>query len=141
MNDRQLNRKISQDAAKVKNDVNTLVRDGTERVFRIDENISQVVESLSTKVDESAAQLGKGLEKLTVDAKKAVVETTATVKKDVGHGLSQYNAKVKEIAGKVPGDFVDKVSSYPWVAISIGLVGGILLGLLLKPSRRPFSYL
>ena len=141
MNDRKLERKIRQDAAKVKNDVNTLVRDGTERVFRFDENLSQVAEDLSTKVDEGAAQLSKGLEKLTGDAKEAVVKTTATMMKDVGHGLSQYNAKVKEVAGKVPGGFVDKVASYPWVAISIGLIGGVLLGLLLKPSRRPLGYL
>ncbi len=141
MNERQLNKKIRQDADRVKVDVNTLVRDGTARVFLIDENITQIVEDLSTKVDEGAAQLSKGLEKLTGDAKKAVVETTETVMKDVGHGLSQYNTKVNEVAGKVPGGFVEKVTRYPWVAISIGLIGGVLLGLLMKPSRPSFDYL
>jgi ElaB/YqjD/DUF883 family membrane-anchored ribosome-binding protein len=50
--------------------------------------------------------------------------------------LSQYNAKAQEYAEKIPGGLADKAAKYPWVAISIGLGLGVLLGGLLKPSRR-----
>ena len=70
------------------------------------------------------------------DATEAVVGAAATVKKDVGHGLSQYNAKAQEVADKVPGGFGAKTARYPWVAITIALVVGFMLGGFLKPARH-----
>jgi ElaB/YqjD/DUF883 family membrane-anchored ribosome-binding protein len=68
-----------------------------------------------------------------------VVGAAATVKKDVGHGLSQYNAKAQEVANQVPGGFGKKAVRYPWVTISIALAVGFLLGSLLKPTRQPLG--
>jgi ElaB/YqjD/DUF883 family membrane-anchored ribosome-binding protein len=68
-----------------------------------------------------------------------VVAAAATLKKDVGHGLSQYNAKVQEVADKVPGHFGEMAARYPWVAISLSLAVGLLLGSLLKPARQPLG--
>lgn len=111
MNDQHLVNKVSQDAAKVKKDLNTLVEDG-------------------------ASQLSKGYEKLKGDTRKKVVGAAETVKKDVGDGLSQYNTKAQEVADKVPYGFSEMVARYPWVAISTALVVGFLLGGLLKPGRK-----
>jgi ElaB/YqjD/DUF883 family membrane-anchored ribosome-binding protein len=109
MNDQQLENKVRKDAGKV-------------------------TEDLSTLLGNRVSQLSKGFEKLTGDAKESVVGAAATVKKDVGHGLSQYNDKAQDFADKVPDGFSKKAARYPWVAISIGLLVGFLLGILLKPD-------
>ena len=111
MNDKQLDNKVRRDVTKVKKDMNTLVGD-------------------------SVSQMSEGFENLTGDAKETVVGAAAIVKKDVGHGLSQYNAKIQEVADKVPGRFGEMAARYPWVAISLGLAIGLLLGSLLKPARQ-----
>jgi ElaB/YqjD/DUF883 family membrane-anchored ribosome-binding protein len=112
MNDQQLDHKVRQDAGKVKKEVTALVGD-------------------------SATRFSKGFEKLTGDAMETVVGVATTVKKDVGHRLSQYNAKAQDLAEKGPDGFAKKAARYPWVAISIGLVIGVLLGILLKPAPQP----
>ena len=143
MNDRQLDNKVRRDAAKVKKDLNTLVGDSAARLDRFGDNLSQVTgkakEDLTTWVGDGVSQLSEGFEKLTGDARETVVDAAATVKKDVGHGLSQYNAKAQEVADKVPGRFGEMAARYPWVAISIGLAVGFLVGSLLKPARQPLG--
>lgn len=111
MNDRQLEKKIQQDTADIRRDLNSLM-------------------------ENRVASVTKGFEKLKSDTKETLVDAADTVKKEVGHGLSQYNAKAQEYAKKVPGDWSDKVAQYPWVAITVGLGIGLILGGLLKPSRR-----
>jgi ElaB/YqjD/DUF883 family membrane-anchored ribosome-binding protein len=81
--------------------------------------------------------LSRKFEQLADDTKELVTDAVKTVNKDVGHGLSQYNAKVQEAADKVPGGFGEKATRYPWVAMSIALAFGILLGNILKPDRQP----
>jgi ElaB/YqjD/DUF883 family membrane-anchored ribosome-binding protein len=111
MNDRKLGNKVRQDVDKVKKDINTLVED-------------------------SASQLSSKFEKLTDEARETVVGAATSMKKDVGHGLSQYNAKAQDVANKVSGGFARQVARYPWVAMSISLAVGFLLGSLLKPARH-----
>jgi ElaB/YqjD/DUF883 family membrane-anchored ribosome-binding protein len=111
MNDRKYERKVEQDATRVRKNLSSLFGNSVEHV-------ESKVESLAD------------------DAKTAYDNTTATVKKDLAHSLSQYNAKAQEYAEKIPGGLADKAAKYPWVAISIGLGLGVLLGGLLKPSRR-----
>jgi ElaB/YqjD/DUF883 family membrane-anchored ribosome-binding protein len=143
MNDKQLENKVRQDAAKVKKDLNALVGDSTVRFTRIEDNITQATgkakEDLTTWVEGGVSQLSEGFEKLTGDARDSVVGAAATVKKDVGHGLSQYNAKAQEVADKVPGGIGKKAARYPWVAITIALAVGFLLGILLRPARQPLG--
>lgn len=111
MNDQQLEKKIQHDTADIRRDLNALMENGVSNV-------------------------SKGFEKLKSDTKDTLSDAAKSVKKDVGYGLGQYNAKAQEYANKVPGDLVDKVTKYPWVAITVGLGIGLLLGGLLKPSRR-----
>jgi len=144
MNDRPLENKVGQDVVNVKNDINTLVADSTVRFSGFGENVSKAIgeakEDVTTWVEDGVSQLGEGFEKLTGDARETVVVAAAAVKKDVGHGLSQYNAKAQEVADKVPGGFAEKATSYPWVAMSIALAVGFVLGsLLLKPARQPLG--
>ncbi len=111
MNEKQMDKKIQQDSAKIKKDITNLMDDGVTRVT-------------------------KGFEKLSGEAKESLTSTADSVKKDIGQGLKQYNAKADEFAKSVPGDLAKKVSQYPWVAISIGLAIGLLRGGLLKNLQR-----
>lgn len=111
MNEQQLEKKIQQHTADIRGDLNSLLENGV-------------------------SNMTKGIEKLTSDTKETLSGTAETIKKDVEFGIDQYNAKAQEYANKVPGGFGDKVKKYPWVAITVGLGIGLLLGGLLKPSRR-----
>src|SRR5450759_4663303 len=120
MNDQQLEKKVRKDAAKLKKDLSNLMEDSATQLSRYEDSVSQ---------------LSEGIEKLTGDARETMVGAAALVKKDVGHGLSQYNAKLQKVADKVPAGLGKKAARFPWVAISIALVVGFLLGILLKPAR------
>ena len=112
MNDKQFENKVNRDVENAKNDLATLGNDG--------------ITGLSRKY-----------EQLTDDTKKSVDAAAKSVNKAVGQGLSQYNAKLQEVADKVPGDFGKKAAGYPWVSMTISLIFGLLLGVLLKPGRQP----
>ena len=139
MNDQQLEKKVRKDAAKLKKDLSTMMEDSATQLSRYEGSVSQVTckakEDMATWVEDSVSQLSEGIEKLTGDARETMVGAAALVKKDVGHGLSQYNAKLQKVADKVPAGLGKKAARYPLVAISIALVVGFLLGILLKPAR------
>jgi ElaB/YqjD/DUF883 family membrane-anchored ribosome-binding protein len=139
MNDQQFENKVRRDAANVREDIGNLVEDGTAQINRLQDKVSQAPakakQDLADWVEENVSELSDNFEKLAGDAKESVVSAAATVKEDVGRGLGQYNAKVQEYADKVPGDFAKKAAIYPWVAISVALLVGFMLGNLLKPTR------
>ena len=111
MNEQRMNKKIQRDSEKVKRNLNTLMEDGVEQVTR-------------------------GWDNLKNDARVTLVDAADTVKKEVGQGLNQFNTKAQEYADRVPGGLGEKAIKYPWVAISIGLGIGLILGGLLKPTRQ-----
>lgn len=139
MNNQKLDKKIRQDTAKVEQDLSTLAGDSAVRLGRLEDDINQATgkakDDLSTWVGDGVSQLSEGIEKLAGEAKETVVGAAASVKKDVGQGLSQYNAKSQKVADKVPGGFGKKAATYPWVTVTIALLVGFVLGSLLKPAR------
>ena len=135
MIDQQLENKFHQDVAKVKRDLGTLESDAAAQVGKFEEKVNQSSEGLSTLVENSVSQLSDGFEKLKEDAKKTVINATTTAKKDVGEGLTQYNAKAKEVADKILGGFSKKSFRSPWVALAIILFVGVMLATFLKPTR------
>lgn len=135
MNNHRLEQNVRQNIAKLKKDLNTLEGDRAVRLGVLEANVTQAAEDITTWMEDGVSQLGEELDKLSDDARHTVVNSAAIVKKDVGKGLSQYNAKAQAYANKVPGNFGKKAARYPWVAITIALVVGFLLGSLLKPAR------
>ncbi len=87
--------------------------------------------------EDSITGLGRKFEQLSDDAKKTQAVVVKSINKGVGQGLSQYNEKVQDVANRVPGGFGKKAAGYPWVTITLSLAFGLLLGVLLKPSRQP----
>jgi hypothetical protein len=140
MNTQKLDKKVSQDTARLKNDLSTLEGDSAARFGRFERDVTQASdkakEDLSKWVDNEVTQINEGIEKFSGDAKEAMVGVTETMKKDVTHGLSQYNAKAQEIANKVPCDFSQKAARYPWVTITVALVLGFLLGGFIKSIQH-----
>ena len=140
MNDQHLENKVRADAANIEKDFSSVVKDGVFRFGKYEDNVSQATvkakRDLTTWAEDGVTQMSKGFEKLADDAKESVVGAVATVKKEVGHGLSQYNAKAQAVADRVSGGFSKKAARYPWVLISSALVVGFVLGSLLKPARR-----
>lgn len=136
MNVQQLEKKVRQDVVKVKKDLLTLKADRAAQLGRFETNVNHTADDLTSWAEDSVAKLSLGFEKLTDDARDTAEKTAATFKKDVRHGLRHYNAKAQEVVSKVPGGLAKKAARYPWVAISIALGFGLLLGSLLRPAPR-----
>ena len=111
MSDKQLEKKIQNDMAAIRRDLDNLMKN-------------------------KASKISQGYENLREEAKETLGDAVDSVKKEVGHGLSEYDAKVQEYANKVHGDLDDLVTNYPWVAITVGLGIGLILGGLLRPARK-----
>lgn len=102
---------------------------------KVNRDIDRTKKDIATLGDDGVAGLSRKAERLADDAKEMVAGSVKAFNEEVGQGLSQYNAKVQNIADRIPGDFSKKVAVYPWVTITISLAFGLLLGALLKPSR------
>ena len=98
--------------------------------------VTKAKDDVVTWFEEGVSNIKEGSHQLMDDAKETYDKATKAIDKNVKNGLNQYEEKVQEIAEKVPGDFGDKVLKYPWVAISVGVLLGLVLGILLKPTRH-----
>ena len=143
MNDQAFERKVNHDVDALKNDAATLAEDGKTGLDRSANKavhaVTRAKEDLMAWVGEEGAQVGQKLETLAGSARDTALITAKTVQQDVGTGLNQYNTKIQELSNKVPGGFGEKAARYPWVTITASLVFGFVLGMLLKPSRRPLG--
>jgi ElaB/YqjD/DUF883 family membrane-anchored ribosome-binding protein len=141
MNEMQLEKKVRQDAAKIKKDLGTLLEDSSAGINSFGDSVAQSAakssSNLTKKVENGISQVSSNVEKLAGDAKDSVVNTATSVKNDVGNGLSNYNAKAQKVVDKVPGNIGKKAAKYPWVTITIALVVGIWIGSMVRPNRRP----
>ena len=102
-------------------------------------DVDQAKKDLATLGDDGVTGLSRIFQQLANDAKETATVAVQTLNQSVGQGLSQYNAKVQEVADGIPGGFAKKAAAYPWVTITVSLALGLLLGLLLKPGRRPLG--
>ena len=103
---------------------------------KVNRDIDKAKEDAATLGEDGVIGLSRKFEQLTDETKVMVTDAVKSLNKDVGHGLSTYNAKVQDVADRLPGDFGKKAARYPWVTITMSLAAGLLLGLLLKPGRQ-----
>lgn len=128
MKDKAFEKKVDRDFDQAKKDFNTLTEDNVT-------GLANMKKALVTLRDDGVTGLSRKFEQLTDTTTEMVTDAVKALNKDVGDGLSEYNAKVQEAADKVPGGFGEKAARYPWVAMSIALAAGFLLGNILKPAR------
>lgn len=129
MNEKTFNKKVNRDVDQTKRDFTSL-GEGNLKVM------ASIKKDLVTLGEDGITKLSRKFQEMAYDIKEMVTDKVMSLNKNIGHGLSQYNAKVQKVADKVPGNFSKKVVRYPWVSMSIILAGGIFLGILLKPARR-----
>ncbi len=130
MTDKTFEKKVNQDVDQAKKDFTTLGEDTAS-------GLAKIKKDLVTLGGDGVTGLSRKYEQLADDTKEMVTDAVKTLNKDVGQGLSQYNAKLQDIADRVPGDVGKKAARYPWVTITLSLVFGVLLGVILKPGRQP----
>jgi hypothetical protein len=141
MSNHQFETKVRHDAARLEKDTSTLIGDGAVQLGRLEEDIRQAPgkarEGMFTWVEDSTSHIKDGFEKYTADVKESVAGAADSVMKDVGLGLREYNTKAQKVADQAPGNLGKKAAKYPWVAISLALLVGLLLGNYLQRIRRP----
>ena len=129
MKDKTFEKQVNQDIDQTKKDIATLGEDNVAGLARITKDLGALKE-------DGVTGLGRKFEQLADEAKEMVSGAVNTLNKDVGNGLNQYNAKVQDVADRIPGGFGKKAAGYPWVTITMSLAFGLLLGILLKPGRQ-----
>lgn len=111
MNEQQFTNKMEKDGIRVKKAVDNMAADGV-------------------------SQLKNEYKEFSGTFKDNVNDAAKSIRKDVNDGMKQYNSKAHEIADKLHSGISQNVSKYPWVVISLGLIIGIALGFMFKPSRQ-----
>lgn len=104
-----------------------------KRIYR---NLDRTKRDLAALKDDTVTGLSWKIGQLTDGPIKSTTEAMKTLNKSIGQGLTQYNTRVQGAVSKVPGDINKKASRYPWVAISMAMFMGLILGATLKPARR-----
>jgi len=102
---------------------------------KVNRDIDKAKEDVATLGEDGVTGLSRKFEQLTDETKVMVTDAVKSLNQEVGHGLSTYNAKVQDVADRLPGDFGKKAARFPWVTITMSLATGLLLGVLLKPRR------
>lgn len=103
---------------------------------RINRNLDRTKRDLAALKEDTVTGLSWKIGQLTDGPRKSTTEAMKTLNKSIGQGLTQYNTRVQDAVSKVPGDINKKASRYPWVAISMAIFIGLLLGVTLKPARH-----
>lgn len=108
-----------------------------KRIYR---DLDRTKRDLALLRDDAVSGLSHRFQKITEGPKKTAVEAVKGLNKSIGQGLDQYNTKVQDVVAKVPGDLNKKAARYPWVAVSMAVIFGLLLGTMMKGSR-PIGHL
>jgi ElaB/YqjD/DUF883 family membrane-anchored ribosome-binding protein len=101
---------------------------------RINRDIDRAKRDLSILRDDAVTGLSRKFGQMADGPKKSAVSAVKTVNKSIGQGLNQYNTKIQDVVDKVPGDLTRKAAGYPWVAVTMSLVLGLMVGAILRFS-------
>ncbi len=135
MTNHMVENKVRQEVFRLKKDLNTLKEEGVSQIERLEKQVVQAADDITTLVEDNAAQLSHGIENLSDKVRQNADETAMMLKKNVRRGLRQYNANAQDLVSKMPGSLDKQVNKYPWVALSLVFVLGILMGVMVKSSH------
>lgn len=142
MSTRQIESRIENDVNHLKEDLKDLATDNDVRMKNFGNSVKQSADQaekdVTTWVGNGVSQLSDRVNTLSDEARAAVVQAAAKLKKSTNQSLDQYNENAQHFADKIPGGFGEKVAKYPWVSLSIVLLAGVLLGSMIRLIRRSF---
>lgn len=133
MNKRMKKKKIEDQVTSTMDNVKSGYKNAEEKTV---EAVKNVKDDVVEWAEDGVSKIREGAHDFTENAKETLQKTSKAIDKNVKHGMDQYNKKAQQMADKVPGEFGEKVRRYPWVAITIGVLFGFVLGVLLKPTRH-----
>ncbi len=142
MSTRQIEKKIERDTNHLKDDLKDLGSDNDVRMKNFGNSVKQSTDQaekdVTRWVGNGVSQVSDRMNTLNDEARAAVVQAAAKLKKEANQSLDQYNDNAQQLADKIPGGFGEKVAKYPWVSLSIVLLVGVLLGSMIRFIRRLF---
>lgn len=126
--------------AKIKKGMSTLIGNSATQPGQLEGNFYQTANKTNAEInswiENNALQLQNRYKKLTNHASNSMYDTAYTVINKVDDPFSPFNAKAEEVANIVPGRLGKRAAQYPYVAISIAVIFGFLIGNLLLPARQ-----
>ncbi|MDX1524066.1 MAG: hypothetical protein R3264_20725 [Anaerolineae bacterium] len=102
-------------------------------------NGRDALEALAGKQEELVGMAQEKYGQIKEKAQEAVVNVSTTAdaaKQKVDSQLNDYNAKMKEVADRLPGDVNETITRYPWVTVVTALGVGVVVGMWLKPGFK-----
>jgi hypothetical protein len=132
MNDKKIESKIHHAAAKGKKEFNTLVKESTVRLSKIEDQAADTAgkakEDLADRMEINLSQLSKNFEKL--------LDGASSVTKDVGKSLSKANAKAQKMIHKKSDAAARRTAIYSWAAVGLALVVGFVMVVWFRPVEN-----
>lgn len=142
MSTRQIENRIERDTNHLKDDLKDLASDNDVRMKNFGNSVKQSTDQAEKDatrwVGNGISQVSDRMNTLNDEARAAVVQAAAKLKKEANQSLDQYNDNAQQLADKIPGGFGEKVAKYPWVSLSVVLLVGVLLGSMIRFIRRSF---
>jgi len=109
-------------------------------VKKVNRDVNKAKKDFAALKDDGIIAVNRKLKPLAYDVMKTVDSAVKTIHNAVENGLYQYNTKVKDVViDIVPDRFVKQTPRFPWAAVSLSLVFGLLVGVLFKPARSLLS--
>lgn len=103
---------------------------------RINRDFDRTKRDLAVLRDDAVSGLSRKIEELAERPRKSAATAVNSLNKSIGQGLDQYNMKIQGVVDRVPGELGKKAAGYPWVAMTISLILGLMMGTLLKLARH-----
>jgi hypothetical protein len=103
---------------------------------KLEKDGTRIKRDFSTLVGDGVTQLKDEYDQFTGNVKDTANETASVIKKSVNSGMKGYNGKVHEVADNVSPEINLSIQKYPWVVISLSVLFGLVLGLIISPSRQ-----
>ncbi len=103
---------------------------------KINRDLERARRDLSELSDDIITRLRGNFGQLADNPRKSATVAMKNLNKSIGQGLEQYNTRVQDVVDRVPGDIGKKARGYPWVAITMSMLLGLMVGGIIRFARH-----
>ena len=118
---------------KARKEVDKFLRDLNGQAEDARRKVKQRVQDAQSKAQEAVHEAQSKMEETVQEAQERLQQRVSTAKDKVESRADEYNLQARESA---PEEMVYVVDEYPWLVIAGALLFGVLIGVLLSPSKR-----